>query len=139
MENYPKTQAEWESLNSKFYDWYYWNYNNLETKSLPLDNKYLLDFYNTDIKNRNFNPNPAIQENYSFLFSYFLANYKNDNQFKGKTKTEYTLEALKEETKNIYSSAKEGLNFGIDFLKDLKVYLPFFIGLGFLYYYNKLK
>ena len=109
------TKDEWVKNNSNFYDYYYENYPNLVGLKLPLDHSAMVDFYNSDQSERGLNPDDAMRNNYAFMFSYFLDNYKKKLSDKTKVKdfSDYVIEDVKKKS-------DVALNFGSDALTYVK-------------------
>lgn len=105
-------EHEWIEANKNFYWWYYQTYPFLKNFTLPISTAKLEGFYIDDIKSRNFKPVQAIVDSYELLFSYFIANYpeqNNPNRFSGKTTFEYVVENIPKAVNKTFSDIG---NFG---------------------------
>ena len=90
------TQQAWIDNNQPLS---YWTdtYPFLKNTGFPLSMSDLQDFYVSDMQNRNLTPLQSYYDCYEFLFSYFLAQFPEQNnptRFKGKTFLEYSADNL---------------------------------------------
>lgn len=105
--NYEK---DWIAANKDYYNWYYETYPFLKNIGLPISTQKLENFYIDDIKSRNFKPVQAIVDSYDLLFSYFIANYpeqNNPNRFTGKTTFEYVVENIPKAVSKTFSDISD--------------------------------
>lgn len=122
--NYFATQKEWENFNSSNYDWYYENYPFLKNDKLPIPYQNLLDFYNNDMDSRNFIPVPAMQNNYEFLFNYYLANKIPDpTRIKGKTKLGYLWSSIPTGVSKTFNDISNTVSNTLNVGKEIATYL----------------
>lgn len=111
------TQNSWYLENVKSFEFLKKTYPFLQNFNLPIDFFTLKEFYRKDMERRNLKPLPEYYNCYEFVFSYFIANYdqqENPDRPKGNTDIGYILDAIPKgidktvtQTTNFLSSFKE--------------------------------
>lgn len=122
--NYFANEQDWINFNSANYGWYYDNYPFLKTVGLPIHYQTLLDFYNSDMNSRNLTPQTQMQNNYEFLFEYYLANYIPDpNRIQGKTTLGYLWSSIPEGVSKTFNDVSNTVAGALNIGKEIATYL----------------
>lgn len=122
-------EKSWHDNNVKAYSWYLETYPFLQSFTLPISFFTLKRFYTEDMKRRNLEPQEQVLQCYENVFSYFLANYdqqQNPNRPTGNTDLGYILNAIPEGLSNTVTQISSVLDSGKWIFFALLLLLVFF-------------
>lgn len=125
MKTYCKFE-DWVNANKDYYETYREIYPFLKTMSLPLSYDLVLSFYNADIINRKFTPNPQMQNCYELLFNYYVENYDRTTPvITGNTELGYLWDAIPDGIKKTTNQIADATSSLLNVTKNIAYIIMF--------------